>query len=288
MSQSLKQHTIINIINIEGIGLHSGKPVRLSLHPAPINTGIVFRRTDFSPVKEVPLKLLNIVETPLCTKLVDGEITIQTIEHLLSALAGLEIDNVYIDLSNGEVPIMDGSAAPFVFMIEAAGIKEQEAGRKLLKILKPIRIEENDKFVELKPFDRFQLNISINFPHPVIKQSQETIEFAFSRTAYSNDISRARTFGMANQLEELHKQGLALGGSLQNAIGLSADAILNPEGLRTPNEFVRHKLLDVIGDLYTVGPIQGCFTGYKPSHALNQQLLKTLMADKDAWVLVNN
>lgn len=287
MSQSSKQHSIKNPIKISGVGLHSGKPVTLALHPASANTGIVFRRTDLEPKKELPLDLNKIIETPLCTKLVDGNISIQTIEHLLSALAGLEIDNIYIDIDSDEIPIMDGSAAPFVFMLEAAGILEQDALRKIIKVTKPIRIEDNERFVELKPCDHLQINISIDFGHPVIKKTKEQIEFSFSNTGFANDIARARTFGMVSQLEQLHQQGLALGGSLNNAIGLTEDAILNPEGLRLRDEFVKHKLLDAIGDLYTLGPIQGCFTAHKPSHALNHRLLKALQQDPDAWTLIN-
>lgn len=287
MSQSLKQHTIKNPISIKGIGLHSGKPVTLTLCPAPINTGIIFRRTDLTPVKEIPLSVDKVVETPLCTKLTDGNITIQTIEHLLSALAGWEIDNVYIDLTNDELPIMDGSSAPFVFMIEAAGIREQEAPRKFIKITQPIRVEEGDKFVAFKPADYFQVNVSIDFPHPAIQKTCQSMSFKFSSTAYANDVARARTFGVASQLEGLHKQGLALGGSLDNAIGLSEDGVLNPEGLRLRDEFIKHKVLDVIGDLYTLGPIQGCYEGHKPSHALNHRLLKALEQNAEAWVWVN-
>ena len=287
MSQSLKQHTIKNSISIKGIGLHSGRPVTLTLCPAPINTGLVFRRTDLEPIKEIPLALSKVVETPLCTKLIDGDVSIQTIEHLLSALAGWEIDNIYIDLTNDELPIMDGSSAPFVFMIEAAGIREQEAVRKFIKITKPIRVEEGDKFVEFKPADHFQVNVSIDFAHPAIQKTCQSMAFKFSSTAYANDVARARTFGVASQLEGLHQQGLALGGSLDNAIGLSDDGILNPEGLRLRDEFIRHKVLDVIGDLYTLGPIQGCYEGHKPSHALNHRLLKALEQNTEAWILVN-
>ena len=244
MSQSLKQHTIKHAISIKGVGLHSGKPVTLTLCPAPINTGLVFRRTDLTPAKEIPLALGKVVETPLCTKVIDGDVTIQTIEHLLSALAGWEIDNIYIDLTSDELPIMDGSSAPFVFMIEAAGIHEQEAPRKFIKITQPIRIEDGDKFVEFKPCDYFQVNVSIDFAHPAIKKTCQTMAFKFSSTAYANNVARARTFGVASQLEDLHQQGLALGGSLDNAIGLSDDGILNPEGLRVRDEFIKHKVLD--------------------------------------------
>ena len=284
--RSSKQHSIKNSINVTGIGLHSGQPVKLTLLPAPINTGIVFRRKDLKPNVKIKLDVNKIVETPLCTKLVAEGIAIQTVEHLLSALAGLEIDNIYVDLNANELPIMDGSSAPFVFMLEAAGIKEQNAPRKLIKVTKTIRVEEGDKFVEFAPADRLHINLSIDFPHPKIQATCQKISFAFSRSAYTKEISRARTFGMADQLKALHQQGLALGASLDNAVGLSEDGILNPEGLRVRDEFVKHKTLDAIGDLYTMGAIQACYSAHKPSHALNNRLLKALLEDKEAWVLV--
>ena len=282
-----KQHSIKNHINVTGVGIHSGKPVHLTLAPAPANTGIVFRRKDLKPAVKIKLDIAKIIETPLCTKLVDGEVTIHTIEHLLSALAGLEIDNIYIDLDANEVPIMDGSSAPFVFMLEAAGIKEQQAPRKLIKVLKIVRIEEGDKFVEFRPGERLHINLSIDFAHPEIQATCQKISFPFSKSAYAKEIARARTFGMADQIELLHQQGLALGASLENAVGLSKDGILNPEGLRVRDEFVKHKALDAIGDLYTLGAIQGCYSAHKPSHALNNRLLKTLLEDKEAWTEVH-
>lgn len=282
-SPSIKQHTIKNSVGAEGIGLHSGVPVAVKIHPAPADTGIIFRRVDVEPVHEIRLQPDKIVETPLCTKLVDHKFSIQTIEHLLSALAGMEIDNIYIDLNGDEIPMMDGSAAPFVFLIETAGRCEQTSARKILKIKKPVRIAEGDKYVEFLPHDHFCLEIEIDFPHPVIQKSKQSIKFDFSPMAYSKEVSRARTFGMAAQLEELHQKGLALGASLENAVGLSTTEVMNPEGLRTTDEFVRHKLLDAIGDLYVTGPIQGLYRAFKPSHSLNNRLLRTLFADETAW-----
>lgn len=280
---SSKQHTIKNTVGAEGVGLHSGRAVSVTLRPAPVDTGIVFRRVDVSPVHEIKLSADQIIETPMCTKLVDGDVSIQTIEHLLSALAGMEIDNIYIDLNNDEVPVMDGSSAPFIFLIESAGVCEQNSARKILKIKKPVRIMDGDKYVEFLPYDHFRLEIDIDFPHPVIKSSKQSVAFDFSTMAYSKEVSRARTFGMAKDLEALHKNGLALGASLENAVGLSETAVMNPEGLRAQDEFVRHKLLDAIGDLYVTGPIQGLYRGFKPSHTLNNRLLRALFEDQSAW-----
>ena len=275
-----KQHTIKNAINLSGIGLHSGKNIAVSFRPAPMNTGIVFRRIDLDPVKTIRICHDKIAETPLCSRLEEDGVRIQTVEHLLSALAGKAIDNIFIDLDNDEVPVMDGSASLLIFLLESAGIVEQEARRSILKIKKPIRISDGDKFVELSPFNHYRLEISIDFDHPAI--SKQAIEFDFSESAYSKEISRARTFGLANQLKTMHEQGLALGASLDNAVGLSDDGILNVEGLRSRDEFVRHKLLDAIGDLYAVGPIQGLFRAHKPSHALNNRLLRALISDPSA------
>ncbi len=280
---SNKQHSIKNMVSAEGVGLHSGKTVKVTLHPAPPDTGIVFRHKQAGKIREVKLTADKIQETPLCTKVVDGDITIQTIEHLLSALAGMEVDNIYIELQGDEIPVMDGSSSPFIFLLESAGVVEQNAARRILRIKKPVRVEEGDKFVEFSPLDHFRLEIGIDFPHPAIQKSAQSVTFDFSSMAYSKEVSRARTFGMATQLEELHQKGLALGASLDNAVGLSQDGVMNKEGLRASDEFVRHKLLDAIGDLYVTGPICGLYRGFKPSHTLNNRLLKTLMADQSAF-----
>ena len=276
-----KQHTIKNSVSLSGVGLHSGKIVTISLKPALINTGIIFRRTDLSPVKEIKICHDKMSESPLCSKLVEDEVSIQTVEHLLSALAGKEIDNIVIELNGDEVPVMDGSASPFIFLFESAGIVEQDARRQILKIKKTIRIEEGDKFVELSPCNHYRLEVSIDFDHPAIHQQK--MDFDFSTSAYSKQVSRARTFGMADQLEALHQKGLALGASLDNAVGLSPKGVMNAEGLRAPDEFVRHKLLDAIGDLYVAGPIEGLYQAHKASHAMNNRLLRTLFADASAW-----
>ncbi len=276
-----KQHTIKNSVSLSGVGLHSGQPATISLMPAKINTGIVFRRTDLSPIKDIKICHDKMSESPLCSKLVEDGVSVQTVEHLLSALAGKEIDNIIVELDGDEIPVMDGSASPFVFLFEAAGIIEQNARRHMLKIKKTVRIEEGDKFVELSPCDHYRLEVSIDFDHPSIHQQK--MDFDFSSSAYSKQISRARTFGMADQLEQMHQQGLALGASLNNAVGLSKEGVMNQEGLRAPDEFVRHKLLDAIGDLYVAGPIQGRYHAHKASHAMNNRLLRVLLADPSAW-----
>lgn len=276
-----KQHTIKNSVSLSGIGLHSGKKAKISFHPAPINTGIVFRRVDCDPIKTIKICHDKISESPLCSKIEDQGVSVRTVEHLLSALAGKEIDNIYVNIDGDEIPVMDGSASPFVFLLEASGIVEQDAHRSVMKIKKTIRISDGDRFVELQPLDHYRLEISIDFEHPAI--AKQEVEFDFSAPAYSKEVSRARTFGLADQLDDLHQKGLALGASLNNAVGLSKEGVLNPEGLRAEDEFVRHKLLDAIGDLYTVGPIQGLFRAHKPSHALTNRLLRALVADSSAW-----
>jgi UDP-3-O-[3-hydroxymyristoyl] N-acetylglucosamine deacetylase len=276
-----RQHTIKNSVSLSGVGLHSGKIATISLMPAKVNAGIVFRRTDLSPPKEIRICHDKMSESPLCSKLVEDGVSVQTVEHLLSALAGKEIDNIVVELNSDEVPVMDGSASPFVFLFEAAGIVEQSAHRSMLKIKKTIRIEEGDKFVELSPCSHYRLEVSIDFEHPSIHQQK--IDFHFSSSAYTKKVSRARTFGMADQLDVMHKQGLALGASLNNAVGLSKEGVMNVEGLRAPDEFVLHKLLDAIGDLYVAGPIQGHYQAHKASHAMNNRLLRALLADSSAW-----
>ncbi|MCX7122808.1 MAG: UDP-3-O-acyl-N-acetylglucosamine deacetylase [Gammaproteobacteria bacterium] len=276
-----RQHTIKNTVHLSGVGLHSGKSATISLYSAPIHSGIIFRRTDLSPPKEIKICHDKMSESPLCSKLVEEDVSIQTVEHLLSALAGKEIDNIVIELNSDEIPVMDGSASPFVFLFESAGVLEQDAPRQVLRIKKTIRIEEGDKFVALSPFDHYRLEVSIDFDHPSIHHQK--IDFDFSVSAYSKQVSRARTFGMADQLEGLRQKGLALGASLKNAVGLSKEGVMNAEGLRAPDEFVRHKLLDAIGDLYVAGPIEGLYQAHKASHAMNNRLLRALFSDSSAW-----
>lgn len=282
-NQMAFQTTIKNSVSAVGIGLHSGSEVKMTLHPAPVNTGIVFRRVDLDPVVEITAVPDRVQETVLCTKLVKGTVSIGTIEHILSALCAHAIDNVYIDLNAGEIPVMDGSSAPFVFLLEAAGIQEQSEKRHALKVKKTVRVEQGDKYAEFSPYEGYRLHLTIDFPQPVIKATAQEILFDFSTPAYDKEICRARTFGNANDLDKLHQQHLALGASLQNAVGIAEDKVLNPEGLRYPDEFVKHKLLDAIGDLYVAGQIVGAFRGHKSGHALNNQLLMALLKDKTAY-----
>jgi len=277
------QHTIKNSISIVGKGLHSGKEVKLTFCPAAENSGITFKRTDISPQVSIKVSPDKIQETMLCTMLVEHDVKISTIEHVLSALSALEIDNVIIELNAEEVPIVDGSASPFVFLLQSAGIIAQATPRRYLLVKKAVRVEQDDKFVELSPHSGFQLNVSIDFQHPAISNTSKQVEFEFSPISYSKEVARARTFGFAAQLEQLHNQGLALGASLENAVGLDDNGVINEEGLRFPDEFVKHKLLDAIGDLYSVGAIKGSYKAYKPSHALNNRLLRKLLAEQDAW-----
>lgn len=263
--------------------MHSGKKVLMVLRPAAPNTGIVFRRTDLDPPVDIKAQADLVGETTLGTSLIQGAARVSTVEHLLSALAGLGIDNLYVDLSAPEVPIMDGSAGPFVFLLQAAGIEEQNAPKRFARVLKTVRVEEGDKWAQFAPFNGFKVNIEIEFDHPVFKKRAQIASMEFSTTAFLKEISRARTFGFVKDLEYLRSRNLALGGTLDNAIVLDDYRILNEEGLRYEDEFVKHKMLDAIGDLYLLGrPVLGEFTGYKPGHGLNNKLLRALLADAAA------
>lgn len=279
----MHQKTIKNTVYAEGIGIHSGKAVRLTLSTAPDDTGIVFRRKQADKFVEMPVCVDKIIEVPMCTMMVYDDCKISTIEHLMSALAALEIDNIYIDLDGNEVPIMDGSASPFIFLIQSAGILEQAASRRYIRIKKPVRITEEDKFAELLPYSHgFCIHASIDQTDPVIQATNQELIFDFSTNGYIKEISRARTYGYAAQLAQLHQNNLALGASLDNAIGIDDTGVMNPEGLRYPDEFIRHKLLDCVGDLYVAGPIRGMFRGHKMGHALNNRVLRKLLATEDA------
>ncbi len=279
----LKQRTLKNSISARGVGLHSGKKVLMVLRPAAANTGIVFRRTDLDQPADVPARADLVGETAFGTSIVNGNAKVSTVEHLLSAVAGLGLDNIYVDLSAAEVPIMDGSAAPFVFLLQAAGIQEQNAPKKFMRILKTVRVTEGDKWAEFKPYDGFKLNIEIEFDHPVFRKREQTGVMEFSTTAFLKEISRARTFGFVKDLEFLRSRNLALGGTLENAIVLDDYRILNEDGLRYEDEFVKHKILDAIGDLYLIGgPVLGEFTGFKSGHGLNNKLLRAVLADAEA------
>ncbi len=283
----IRQRTLKNVIRATGIGLHSGKKVFLTLRPAAPNTGIVFRRTDLADPVDVVACAECVGETRLATTLQRDGQSISTVEHLLSAFAGLGIDNAYIDLTAPEVPIMDGSAGPFLFLIKSAGIEEQAAPKKFVRIKKTVAIQDGDKWARLEPHEGFRIRFSIDFQHPAFRNSHQEAEVDFSSTRFEREISRARTFGFMRDVEMLRAQGLALGASLDNAVGLDEYRILNEGGLRYEDEFVRHKILDAVGDLYLLGhPLIGAFTAHKSGHALNNQLIRSLMAQQDAWEYV--
>ncbi len=283
----IRQRTLKNVIRATGVGLHTGDKVYLTLRPAPVDAGIIFRRVDLDPPVEVKAKAENVGDTTLSSTLIDGDVRISTVEHLLSALAGLGIDNAYVDLSAAEVPIMDGSAGPFVFLIQSAGIIEQEAPKRFIRIKNAVLVEEDDKWVKFEPFNGFKVSLSIDFDHPVFKGRSQISEMDFSTTSFVKEVSRARTFGFMSQLEVLQANNLALGGSLDNAIVVDDFRILNEDGLRYDDEFVKHKVLDAIGDLYLLGhSLIGAFSGYKSGHGLNNRLLRALLANEDAWELV--
>jgi UDP-3-O-[3-hydroxymyristoyl] N-acetylglucosamine deacetylase len=280
----IQQRTPKKVIQATGVGLHSGQKVLLTLRPAPINTGIVFRRTDLNPVVEIPASYEYVSETMLCTSLQRGDVKIATVEHLLSALAGLGIDNAYVDVNSPEIPIMDGSAAPFVFLIQSAGVREQNAAKRYIRILKPIRVEDKGKFVQFLPHNGYKVSFTIDFDHPVFNNKPKKACFDFSHTSYVKQVCRARTFGFLSDYERLCESGLAKGGSLDNAVVVDDYRVLNDDGLRFDGEFVAHKVLDAIGDLYLLGSgLIGAFEGYKSGHELNNRLLRALVANQEAW-----
>ena len=280
----IRQRTLRNSIKATGVGLHTGEKVYLTLNPAPINTGIVFRRVDLDPVVEIPARAENVGDTTLSTSLVAGNERVSTVEHLLSAMAGLGIDNSYIDVSAPEVPIMDGSAGPFVFLIQSAGIEEQSAAKKFIRIKRPVTVEDGDKVASFLPFDGFKVSFTIDFDHPVFRDRTAHAEVDFSGTSFVKEVSRARTFGFMHEIEYLRSKGLARGGSVDNAIVVDEYRILNQDGLRYDDEFVKHKILDAIGDIYLLGyALIGEFRAHKSGHALNNASLRALIAQPDAW-----
>ena len=280
----IRQRTLKNVIRATGVGLHTGEKILLTLRPAAPDTGIVFRRIDFAEPIEIAACPNNVGDTRLSTTLVKGPARISTVEHLLSAFAGLGIDNAYIDLSAAEVPIMDGSAGPFVFLIQSAGIEEQNAAKRFIRIKQPIIVRDGDKWARFEPFEGFKVGFSIDFNHPVFAAHSDRAEIDFSTTSFVKEVSRARTFGFMRDLENLREQNLALGGSLENAIVVDDYRILNEDGLRYEDEFVKHKILDAIGDLYLLGhSLIGAFDGHKSGHALNNILLRELLANEAAW-----
>ena len=283
----IKQRTLKNVIRATGVGLHSGKKVYLTLRPAPVNYGIVFRRIDKEPVVEIPAKPENVGQTQLSTCLVKDGVRISTVEHLLSALAGFGIDNAIIDLSAEEVPIMDGSAGPFVFLIQSSGVVEQHASKQFIRIKKSIEVKDGDKWVKFEPFSGFKVGFTIQFQHPAFNKKNCEAEVDFSTTSFVKEVSRARTFGFMREVEYLRQNNLVLGGSLDNAIVVDDYRVINEDGLRYEDECVKHKILDAIGDLYLLGhSLIGSFRGYKSGHELNNRLLRALIEDKSAWELV--
>jgi UDP-3-O-[3-hydroxymyristoyl] N-acetylglucosamine deacetylase len=283
----IRQRTLQNVIRATGVGLHSGKKVHLALRPAPANTGIVFVRTDLEPVVHVPARAELVEDTMLCTALSYQGVKVATVEHLMSAFAGLGIDNAYVDVSAPEVPIMDGSASPFVFLIQSAGILEQDAAKKFIRIKRRITVSDGDKEAVFLPHQGFKVSFKIDFDHPVFEQQKQTALIDFSTTSFVKEVSRARTFGFMRDLESLRSNSLALGGSLDNAIVLDDYRIVNEGGLRYDDEFVKHKVLDAIGDLYQLGhSLIGEFRGVKSGHALNNLLCRELMAHPDAYEIV--
>ena len=283
----IRQRTLRNSIKATGVGLHTGEKVLLTLSPAPVDTGIVFRRTDLNPVAEIPARADLVGETTLSTCLIHNDARVSTIEHLLSAMAGLGVDNAYVDVTAPEIPIMDGSAAPFVFLLQSAGLVEQHAPKKFIRVKREVTVTDGDKSATFLPLEGFKISFGIDFDHPVFKHRAATTEIDFSTTSFVREISRARTFGFVDEIEYLRSKGLARGGSMDNAIVIDDYKVLNNDGLRYEDEFVKHKVLDAIGDLYLLGySLIGEYQAFKSGHALNNQALRTLMSQKDAWEMV--
>jgi len=283
----IRQRTLKNAIRATGIGLHSGEKVYLTLKPAPVDTGIIFVRTDLSPAVEIQATAKNVGDTTLSTTLMNGDTRASTVEHLLSAMAGLGIDNAYVELSAAEVPIMDGSAGPFVFLLQSAGVEEQNAPKKFIRIKKPITVTDGDKEASFQPYDGFKVSFTIEFDHPLFDESNQVASLDFSTTSFVKEVSRARTFAFMRDVEYLRSQNLALGGSVSNAIVVDDYRVLNEDGLRYENEFVKHKILDAVGDLYLLGhSLIGEFVAKKSGHGLNNQLLRALLENEDCWEVV--
>jgi UDP-3-O-[3-hydroxymyristoyl] N-acetylglucosamine deacetylase len=280
----LRQRTLKNSIRATGVGLHSGQKVFMSLLPAGPDTGVIFRRVDLETPVEIPAYALNVGATELASTLMKDGAKVATVEHLMSAIAGLGIDNCVVELSAPEVPIMDGSSGPFVFLIQSAGIQEQDAPKRFVRIKQPVQVQDGDKYARFEPYEGFRVSFSIDFRHPVFKTSRQSATVDFSTTSFVKEVSRARTFGFMRDVETMRSKNLALGGSLDNAVVLDEYRILNNEGLRYEDEFVRHKILDAIGDLYLMGhSLIGSYTAYKSGHQLNNKLLRALISDPRAW-----
>jgi len=284
----IKQRTLKMSVRATGVGLHSGVKVEMTLRPAAPNSGIVFRRMDLDPPAELKADPYLVTDTRLCSMLESGAAKVSTVEHLMSALAGLGIDNLIVDLTGPEIPIMDGSSAPFVFLLQSAGIIEQDAAKQYVRIIKPIEVRDGDKWARFVPHNGFKVEFTIDFKHPVFDKSGKTVSIDFADEAYTKEVARARTFGFMHEVEALRNSGLALGGSLDNAIVMDEYRVLNQDGLRYDDEFVKHKVLDAIGDLYLLGhPIIGAFEAYKSGHALNNALLRELLQHQESWETVS-
>ena len=283
----VKQRTLKNAIQATGVGLHTGEKVYMTLHPSAPDTGVVFRRTDLDPVVEIRAKAKNVGDTTLSTTLIKDDVRVSTIEHLMSALAGMGIDNVTIDVSAAEIPIMDGSAGQFVFLIQSAGIHEQEVPKKFIRIKEKVRVPFNDAWAQVSPFEGFKVAFTGVWDHPVLKKHGTKASINFNSTSFVKEVSRARTFGFMSDLEALKENNLALGGSEKNAIAIGDEDILNEDGLRLENEMIKHKILDAIGDLYLLGHnLVGSFEGFKSGHTVNNALLRELIARPETWEVV--
>lgn len=284
----LRQRTLKTIVSTTGVGLHSGVKVSLALRPAPVDTGVVFRRVDLDPPVDLKADPFGVGDTRMASCLEQHGAKLSTVEHLMSALAGLGIDNIYVDVDAPELPIMDGSAAPFVFLLQSAGIEEQAAAKKFIRVRKTVEVKDGDKWAKLAPYDGFSLDFSIVFSHPAVAKSGSRARVDFADQSYVREIARARTFGFTQDVEVLREQGLALGGSMENAIVMDEYRVLNSDGLRYVDEFVKHKILDAVGDLYLAGhPLLAAFSAHKSGHALNNQLLRALLSDASAWEFVS-
>jgi UDP-3-O-[3-hydroxymyristoyl] N-acetylglucosamine deacetylase len=285
--EMIRQRTLKNVIKATGITLHGGERAEIVLRPAPINMGIIFRRIDLDPIVELPALAEYVGETTLSTTLMNDGVRLSTVEHLLSAFAGLGIDNAFVDVTAAEIPIMDGSAGPFVFLIQSAGIEEQSAPKRFIRIKRKLKVTDGDKWACFEPFNGFKVTFTIDFDHPLFKSNNKTATLDFSSLSYVKEVSRARTFGFMSEFEKLQEMNLARGASLDNAIAIDDFRVLNEDGLRYENEFVKHKILDAVGDLYLLGSsLVGAFSGYKSGHALNNKLLRQLLANKEAWEFV--
>jgi UDP-3-O-[3-hydroxymyristoyl] N-acetylglucosamine deacetylase len=284
----IRQRTLKNVVRATGVGLHTGEKVYMTLRPAAPDTGIVFRRIDLPQPVDIRAHALSVGDTRLSSCIGRDAAKVATVEHLMSAFAGLGVDNAYVDLTAGEVPIMDGSAGPFIFLVQSAGIAEQAAAKKFIRVLRTVEAREHDKWAKFEPYNGFRIDFSIAFNHPVFQQSKQRIQVDFATTSYVKEIARARTFGFMQDVETMRAQGLGLGGSLDNAVVMDEYRVLNSDGLRYEDEFVKHKVLDAIGDLYLLGhPLIGTFSAHKSGHALNNKLARALLEDKAAWEFVS-